>query len=504
MFLRFSLQKIVMPRGKPSSCGAAAKKPRGPKAQKLPDSFTAGTTITDLRKKEWVLGREIGQGGFGLIYLANEKGSPALDSNAPFVVKIEPHSNGPLFCELHYYQRVAKSEMVDTWKKEKKMKYLGVPKFVATGAYTRDNVIFRFMVMERFGSDVQKIFEGAGKRFSTHTVYCLALRLIDSLEYMHHHCYVHADIKASNILLGFKGGKQQPDEVYLVDYGLAMKYQIDGVHKAYKEDKRKAHDGTIEFTSTDAHLGVAPSRRGDMEILGFCLLQWLCGCLPWENNLVNKDYVAAEKLKYTKNLPSLMKACFKDGGIPSEIQKYFEMVKKTEYEECPNYEAMRSLFRKSLKSLGVKDEWKLDLPLSGPASPKKAVKRKGERSVASPSPPKRPAAKSAPAVKQKAPVLKKEVLTPSRIIPGFESPRRASSAKKIIPGLGSPRRASSTKKIIPGRPSIPLAATKLKSPAAVNGTTRNGTPGTKAATTKRRVKRRKVVTVDVSMQTSPP
>lgn len=47
----------------------AAKKPRGPKAQKLPDSFTAGTTITDLRKKEWVLGREIGQGGFGLIYL---------------------------------------------------------------------------------------------------------------------------------------------------------------------------------------------------------------------------------------------------------------------------------------------------------------------------------------------------------------------------------------------------------------------------------------------------
>ena len=46
-------------------------------------------------------------------------------------------------------------------------------------------------------------------------------------------------------------------QVYLVDYGLATKYQPDGKHKEYKEDPRKAHDGTIEFTSTDAHKGVS-------------------------------------------------------------------------------------------------------------------------------------------------------------------------------------------------------------------------------------------------------
>lgn len=42
----------------------------------------------------------------------------------------------------------------------------------------------------------------------------------------------------------------------------------------------------------------APSRRGDLEILGFCLLQWLCSQLPWENNLENKDYVRDSKIRY--------------------------------------------------------------------------------------------------------------------------------------------------------------------------------------------------------------
>lgn len=40
---------------------------------------------------------------------------------------------------------------------------------------------------------------------------------------------------------------------------------------------------------------LAPSRRGDLEILGYCMLQWLCGKLPWEQNL--KDPVAVQTAK---------------------------------------------------------------------------------------------------------------------------------------------------------------------------------------------------------------
>jgi len=41
-----------------------------------------------------------------------------------------------------------------------------------------------------------------------------------------------------------------------VDYGLATHYIHDGQHRTYKEDPRKAHNGTVEFTSRDAHNGV--------------------------------------------------------------------------------------------------------------------------------------------------------------------------------------------------------------------------------------------------------
>ena len=42
----------------------------------------------------------------------------------------------------------------------------------------------------------------------------------------------------------------------------------------------------------------APSRRGDLEILGYCVLQWLSGKLPWEDKLNDKEYVKAQKIKY--------------------------------------------------------------------------------------------------------------------------------------------------------------------------------------------------------------
>ena len=42
-----------------------------------------------------------------------------------------------------------------------------------------------------------------------------------------------------------------------MDYGLAYRYVFDdGRRTEYKEDPRRVHDGTIEFTSRDAHRGV--------------------------------------------------------------------------------------------------------------------------------------------------------------------------------------------------------------------------------------------------------
>ena len=192
--------------------------------------------------------------------------------------------------------------------------------------------------MQRFGTDIQKLFDACNRCFPINTVLNLGLRIIDVLEYIHDKQYVHADIKGSNLLLGFGKGKEKENEVWLVDFGLACRYSNDGVHKEYKPDIRKAHNGTIEFTSRDAHIGgqnlfqpflfvsycwlsidfslTANSRRGDFEILGYNLLQWLCGRLPWEDKLSDTEYVAAQKNKYMSNIPLLIKQCFSTKSPP--------------------------------------------------------------------------------------------------------------------------------------------------------------------------------------------
>ena len=43
---------------------------------------------------------------------------------------------------------------------------------------------------------------------------------------------------------------------------------------------------------------LAPSRRGDLEILGYVMLHWLCSRLPWEDNLNDKEYVKQQKIMY--------------------------------------------------------------------------------------------------------------------------------------------------------------------------------------------------------------
>ena len=45
-------------------------------------------------------------------------------------------------------------------------------------------------------------------------------------------------------------------KVYLADYGLAYRYRPEGVHKEYSENPKKGHNGTMEYTSLDAHRGV--------------------------------------------------------------------------------------------------------------------------------------------------------------------------------------------------------------------------------------------------------
>lgn len=124
-----------------------------------------------------------------------------MSDDANFVIKVEPHSNGPLFTEMHCYMRIAKPEFIESWKKEKKLKRLGMPKYLGSGSHEFQGQKYRFMVMERFGDDLQKIIEKHNKKFSYKTVFQISVQIVSTLFFFHHCVFVYICISLLHEIL---------------------------------------------------------------------------------------------------------------------------------------------------------------------------------------------------------------------------------------------------------------------------------------------------------------
>ncbi|KAL3274419.1 hypothetical protein HHI36_015809 [Cryptolaemus montrouzieri] len=340
-----------------------APKKKGANGYKLPDPLPKNEILVDLAKKKWKLGTSIGQGGFGEIYSAQEADTKS--ANYPYVVKIEPHENGPLFVEINFYIRNAKAQDVEDFKNTKKLKTIGMPIYLGSGSHEYKNQKYRFLVMPKFGTDIWKLFLENGKAFPVTTVFKLGVQILDVIEFIHSRGYVHADIKGANILIG--SSKDTQSQTYLVDFGLATKYQTGG---EFKPNPKKAHDGTIEYLSRDAHRGV-PTRRGDLEILAYNLIQWLGCILPWESNLTNPVKVQESKEQNMSDINKFLKSCFGSKTIPAAMTEFLKYINSLKFDAKPDYAKIRKMFVAEIEKNGQKLASPLAFSNGKPVSPSK-------------------------------------------------------------------------------------------------------------------------------------
>ena len=177
------------------------------------------------------------------------------------------------------------------------------------------------------------------------------MMVVQALKFIHEKGYTHNDVKAQNLLVGLD--KDNKNDVYLVDFGLACKYRDTfGFHAPEEPDERKAHDGTLEYTSRDAHTG-AHSRRGDLETLGYNMVHWAAGTLPWLTELEDPEQVnnisapklplmcfsqvESSKKAYMENIIGFLSKCF-ESAYPPVLEQFLEYVKDLEFDTDPDYE----------------------------------------------------------------------------------------------------------------------------------------------------------------------
>ncbi|XP_072320621.1 serine/threonine-protein kinase VRK3 isoform X2 [Eucyclogobius newberryi] len=337
----------------PNSKSPLKGKGKSKKTKVVPalEPLQEGTELIDTTGKKWELVRLLSHATTELMYEA----SPPKAKESNYTVKLGA-KDGKIFNEQNFLQRAAKSASIERWVKQHKMDLIGLPQCVGFGLHADS---YRFLVFPNMGQSLLSLMNKHNKLLSEATVLQLACRILDVLLYIHSNEYVHADINAENIYIDQGQGPQ----VFLVGYNHAFRYCPGGHHVEYREGSRTPNEGAVESISLDSHSGAAPSRRSDLQSLGYCMLYWHTGTLPW-TTLSQPEQIAAEKRKYIKDVPNLLHHCYGKKNVCVAVgafQSFLSAVMALEYNEQPDYTALKSGLSAALNKLGASVEQPLNI-----------------------------------------------------------------------------------------------------------------------------------------------
>jgi serine/threonine protein kinase len=269
--------------------------------------------MTDVVNKKYKIINKIGGGSFGQIY----KGQNIRTSE--FVaIKVEPIAGGInlLKHESIIYQYLQNCR--------------GVPSVKWFG---KDEQNY-YMVINLLGESLQSI-KNKKQTFSLRLVLQIGIQITKLLKTIHDKGLVHRDIKPDNFLLGLDNDK---NNIYIIDFGFCKTYVRDGTHIPLS--KTSSLIGSLTYASTKAHDFIELARRDDMESLGYMLIYFYLGNLPWQN-------ISESEIK------GLKRKILESDEIPGGLIEYLKYVVNLGFDEEPDYSLAIHIFEREIEILDI-------------------------------------------------------------------------------------------------------------------------------------------------------
>ena len=267
--------------------------------------------------------KKLGSGAFGDIYLGKN-----IRLNEEVAIKLEPtRSRHPqLFYESKLYMALQGG--------------IGIPKIYWCGSQGNYNIL----IMDLLGPSLEDLFNYCKRKFTLLTSLMIIDQMLSRIEFIHSRNFIHRDVKPDNFLIG-KGNKKF--QIYAIDFGLAKRYRDPrtGLHIAYRDGKNLT--GTARYASVNTHLGIEQARRDDVEALGYILVYFMKGNLPWQGLKARNMKEKYEKIKEKKISTSLEDLC---KGLPDEFKTFIQYSRDLKFEDRPDYSYLKNLARQIAES----------------------------------------------------------------------------------------------------------------------------------------------------------
>lgn len=112
--------------------------------------------------------------------------------------------------------------------------------------------------MDLYGPSLGQLLKLCGGKFSKRTVAILALQILDRIEVMHSHNYLHLDLRPENFLMGLGSNSYL---LYMIDFSNSQQYKIKDTHISYQS---RSYELDPNFASVGTQLNLQPSRRDEI------------------------------------------------------------------------------------------------------------------------------------------------------------------------------------------------------------------------------------------------